>query len=486
MTDVKGAGRHPATRPHYISDLFRFPWVRMAMRHINFRLLSFAAASVLAPAALFAQTPVQPPVKAVATPPAPASEPLDVDRVVGVVTDQPILYSEVLDELYQRRAAGFQIPTDSAGRAKAERDVLNEMIDAELLVQKAKVEKVEVNDEDIEKNVDDQIKQIRGRFGSEAEFRSELRKAGFGSLEDYKKKQMDTMRRRQIQQELIQKLRRDGKMTGAPVTEAEVTEAYEASRATLPKREARISFKQIVMAPKPTLAARTAAIAKADSLEMEIAKGADFAAVAKRESMDPGSKELGGDLGWFRRGVMLKQFDDMAFRLQVGRVSPIVETAYGFHIIRVDRAQPAEVKARHILIRPHVDSLDVVRAKLEADSVRAALEKGADFDSLSARHHDSIENAALPDFVRDSLPAAYSTAIGEKGTGALIGPFQIPDPSTGLQKWVVLRVTSATPAGDFPENEVRRRLRDTIAEEKTIRRLLDSLRKQTYVAVRLP
>jgi peptidyl-prolyl cis-trans isomerase SurA len=415
----------------------------------------------------------------------PAAAPLEVDRVVGVVADQPILYSEVLDELFQRRAQGMQIPTDSAGRAKVERDLLNEMIDAELLVQKAKAEKVEVNEEELEKSVDAQIKQIRERFGSEAEFRSELRKAGFGTLDDYKKKQIEVLRRRQLQQELIQKLRRDSKMTAAPITEAEVTEAYEASKATLPKREARISFKQIVVAPKPTPAARQASIAKAESLEVEIGKGGDFALIAKRESMDPGSKELGGDLGWFRRGVMLKQFDDMAFRLPIGRVSPIVETAYGFHIIRVDRAQPAEVKARHILIRPHVDSLDVVRAKLEADSVRAALEKGADFDSLAARHHDSIENASLPDFVRDSLPAAYSTAIGDKGTGTLIGPFQIPDPSTNLQKYVVLRVTSATPAGDFPEGEVRRRLRDTLGEEKTIRRLIDSLRKQTYVAVRL-
>jgi len=201
--------------------------------------------------------------------------------------------------------------------------------------------------------------------------------------------------------------------------------------------------------------------------------------------MDPGSKELGGDLGWFRRGKMLKQFDEMAFRLPVGRVSPIVETAYGFHIIRVDRAQPAEVKARHILIRPHVDSSDAARAKLEADSVRVALEKGADFDSLAARHHDSVENASLPDFIRDSLPAAYATAIGDKGTGAIVGPFPIDDPSTNLKKYVVLRVTSAVPAGDYPESEVRRRLRDTLGEEKTIRRLIDSLRKQTYVAVKL-
>jgi hypothetical protein len=89
---------------------------------------------------------------------------------------------------------------------------------------------------------------------------------------------------------------------------------------------------------------------------------------------------------------MVKEFDAMMFALPVGRVSPVVETPFGYHIIRVDRAQPSEVKARHILIRPTVDSADVVRARLEVDSVRRALERGANFDSLAAVHHDKVEN----------------------------------------------------------------------------------------------
>ncbi|MBV9880632.1 MAG: peptidylprolyl isomerase [Gemmatirosa sp.] len=430
-----------------------------------------------------------PPVRAQtvnATPPgATPQSRIDVDRVVAVVGDQPILYSELIDELFTRRASGLQIPTDSAARAKLERDVLGEMVDAELLVQKAKTEKVEVTDEDVERQVDARIKDIRSQFSSEAAFISELRKAGLGTPEEYRRKQIDALRRTQLQQEVFRKLRQDGKLSSAPVSEAEVTEAYEQSKATLPKREARISFKQIVVAPKPTAAARAAAQAKAESLLVEIAKGGDFEQIAKRESMDPGSKELGGDLGWFRRGVMLRPFENMAFALQVGRVSPVVETAYGFHIIRVDRAQPAEVKARHILIRPTIDSGDARRAHLEADSVRQALDKGADFDSLVTKHGDPVENSFLPDLQRDSLPAAYAAAIGDKNTGALIGPFPIPDPANKLEKYVILRVTAATPAGDFPESEARLQIRQSLQEAKTARRLMDSLRKQTFVSIRL-
>ncbi|MGZ8415094.1 MAG: peptidylprolyl isomerase, partial [Gemmatirosa sp.] len=169
----------------------------------------------------------------------------------------------------------------------------------------------------------------------------------------------------------------------------------------------------------------------------------------------------------------------------VGRVSPIVETSFGYHIIRVDRAQPAEVKARHILIRPLIDSGGVQRAKLEADSVRAALERGADFDSLATRHHDQVENGSLPEFPRDSLPPAYSQAIGTAGVNALVGPFAIDDPANKTQKFVVLRVTMSTPAGDYPEAVVKQRLREQVSEAKTVRKLIDNLKKATFVAIRL-
>jgi peptidyl-prolyl cis-trans isomerase SurA len=427
--------------------------------------------------------PLLPPPSSQSAPTVPTG-PIDVDRVVAIADSTPILLSELMEEILTR-AQGRPLPTDSAALHKLQLDVLNEMIDAELLVQKAHKEKVEVTDDDLARQVDAQIKQIRSQFGSEAEYRNELRKAGLGSPEDYRRRQMEALRKTELQRELFRKLRADNKLAPSPVTEAEVSEAYEQSKASLPKREASIGFKQVVVAAKPTAANKAAARAKAESLLVELAKGGEFELVAKRESMDPGSKELGGDLGWNRRGKMLKEFDDMMFALPPGRLSPIVETAYGFHIIRVDRVQPAEVKARHILIRPKIDSTDVARARIEADSIRTALEKGADIDSIIAKHHDPVENSSLPEFPKAQLPPAYATAIGDAATGALVGPFTIDDPANSAQKFVVLRVTTSIPAGDYPEAEVRLRLREQVSEGKTVRKLVDSLRKASYVSVRL-
>ena len=77
---------------------------------------------------------------------------------------------------------------------------------------------------------------------------------------------------------------------------------------------------------------------------------------------------------------------------------PVVETAYGFHLMRVDSRQPGEVKVRHILIIPQTDSTDLARARAEADSVATAWRSGASYDELTKRHYDPAEQSLVSDF----------------------------------------------------------------------------------------
>jgi peptidyl-prolyl cis-trans isomerase SurA len=183
---------------------------------------------------------------------------------------------------------------------------------------------------------------------------------------------------------------------------------------------------------------------------------------------------------------MVESFDRMMWALAPGQVSPLVETVYGFHIIRVDRAQPAEVKARHILIKPKLDSADVERTRLRADSVLALWKGGASFDSLAAKYHDPDEGKGLLEpYPRDSLPEAYRTALAQTGSGEFAGPFPIADPSRGVPKFVVAQVIRAEEGGEYTINDVRNVLRDQLAQERAFRRLIDNLRGATYVSIRL-
>src|SRR5215207_2107860 len=138
---------------------------RRSTRLPNRQLLALAAALAVAPllaATLGAQ--VAPPVAPPAAQPTQAGRELPVDRVIAVVGDQPILMSSVQEIIYQRRAQGMAAPEDSAALTALVRQVLNELVDEELLLAKAKSEKVELTDEEVNANVERQVKSVRERF----------------------------------------------------------------------------------------------------------------------------------------------------------------------------------------------------------------------------------------------------------------------------------------------------------------------------------
>jgi peptidyl-prolyl cis-trans isomerase SurA len=436
----------------------------------------FLAAALLAPVGLGGQTP--------ATVARAVPQALPVDRVVAIVGDQPVLWSDVLTSINQRRAQGLQVPADSAGQAALAHTVLGELVDEEMLVQKAKEMKLEVTDAEIIAGADRQIKQVRSQFASDDEYRNELKKAGLGSPDEYRKALIEQYRRQNLQQKAFTELRKKAKPVN--VTDEEVTAAFERSRSDLQKRPATVTFRQIIVAPHASPAAKAKAKAHIDSLLVEVRKGGDFEQIAKRESMDAGTKQLGGDLGWNRRGSgLVPEFEAMMFALRPGEVSPVIETAFGYHIIKVDRVQSAEVKARHILIAPVIDSADVAAAKVEADTVAAQWRRGVSYDSLVAKHHDATEEKGmLQPFPRDSLPPSYVAALAGAKAGSITAPFQLANPR-GQPKYAVLQVVTANDAGEFKESEIRDQIRAQLSEERSIRQLLDEMRKQTYVSLRM-
>lgn len=413
----------------------------------------------------------------------PASQSKATDGIVAVVGTHPILWSEVLEVIGQRRSAGAPMPTDSAGASEFARDILTQLIDEEVLLQRAAGDtSITVADADVAQTVDRQVQQIRGQFPSEQEFLRQLRAAGFGTQDEYRKWMSEQARRSELQRRVVQKYQQEGKMIRVAVTDQDVNEAYERAKATFPKRPPAVSFRQLVIATTATQQAMDRAKAKADSILAEIRRGADFAQVARRESQDSGSAERGGDLGWNRRGELVPEFEAMMFALTPGQVSPVVKTQYGYHIIKVDRSKPSEVKAAHILIKPEYGPPDTLRAKARADSALQVWRSGVPFDSLVKRFHDRDElEASLEPFPREQLPESYRTAIGTKPKGEFVGPFSIADRQRGVPKFVVLQLMDVIDAGDYTVEEVRDRMRQQLSQERSFRRLLEQLKRETYV-----
>ena len=455
--------------------------------------LPAAALLVAAPIALRAQQPTAAPAPAT---PAPAATPagavanaIPLDRVVAIVGDVVITQSNLRERLIYKKQNGEKVPTDSAGFAAYSLAVLNELVDEELMVKKGKELKVEVPDADVNSTVDKQYKSIRSQFKSEAEFKAELAKAGYGTPEEYKRFVGDGIRRNELISRTTRKLKEDGKMVSANVTDAEVQEAFERNKDALPKREASVTWRQIIVSPKPSLANKEIARVRAESLLAEIKRGADFEQLAKRESADSGSRVNGGDLGWNRRGKMVPEFDRWLFgyyALQPGQLSPVVETPFGYHIIRVDRVNATEVKSRHILITPKIDSADVVRARLQADSVVAQWRAGVPFDSLAKKYHDYRgleETSLLTPYPRKDLPAQYQAAFADAKPKDVV-KFDIPGSGSIPVKIAVAQLVTVEAGGDLTFAEMKERFRSRLAEEGGVRRMLDGLRKATYVSIR--
>jgi len=411
-----------------------------------------------------------------------------LDRIVAIVGTRPILASQIEEEMVQQQAQGQPLPTDSAGLATMRRQVLDRLVELEILVQQAERDtSIKVTDQEVLDQVEQTYQNVRKQFTSENDFRDQIRQARFGSVEEWRRWLADEQRRQLYAQRLIEAQRQKGKLRPIPPTEAQMREFWEQNRAQQPQRPATVSFRQIVVRPVPDSAARRRALERADSLVVELRKGADFGTAAKRFSADSASAAQGGELGWFRRGVMVKEFEDVAFRLRPGEISGPVETSFGFHIIKVERTQPAEILARHVLITPDISAGQIAIGRHLADSLHDRLARGgiarASFDSLAKLYADPQEPKLAEDAPLTDLPPEYQKVVSSDTTMGLKPVITLGEPPR--TKFVVFEVTARHDAGELGFDDVKLRIRQSLGDQLAIKHYVDQLRRQTYVDIRL-
>ncbi len=412
-----------------------------------------------------------------------AQELTEIDHIVAVVGRVAIPASRVDEEMNLKRQRGETIPTDSAALARARSEIVQRLVDEELLVQEAQADtSIHVTDEQVQSAVDEALRKVRTQFRSDVDFQRELQASGFGSMEEYRRWIADQQRRDLLQGALMQKLRQKGVLRPIPPTEDEMRAFYQRVKDSQ-TRPAVVSFRQIMIRPQADSAAVAAAYRLADSLSLALKNGADFATLAKRFSDDPGSRDQGGELGYFRRGQMVPQFDYVAFTMRPGQISGPVQSPFGFHVIQVERSDPAEVQARHILISPKITDANVAAARALADSVVSLARRGASFDSLARWHHDPSEQAFAQGAVLDSIPAVYRDAFADAKVGDIVGPLTLEQPN-GV-RFSVVRLEELRPAGSYTYEELKDRIRETLSSNSAQQRYVESLRKRTYVDIRL-
>lgn len=409
-----------------------------------------------------------------------------VDRLVAIVGDSVIVQSQVEEQLARLQLEGAQLPPPSDPAYRQAFDgVLDGLVDRLLVLQAAARDSlIDVDENQLDQRVQERIDQVGQQFGGQAALQQALAAEGL-TLAAYREMMKNELRMQQLQ-ELFYQLR----LRGAPpveVTEAEMLERFQQASSTLQQRPRLLTFRQVVIQAEATDSTKAVARREAESLLERIRAGEDFAELAGEHSDDTGSAELGGDLGWFRRGRMVREFEDAAFTLLDGQVSDVVETEFGFHIIKVERSRPGERQARHILIMPEKTAADREEARRLAEELATQARAGATMSELREAHADRTD-AAAPDSLTipfeqvSDLPPAYG-ALRTASGGTVVGPIEF-DPGDGDTRFAVVEVVEVREAGAYTFEDLRPTIASQLQQEKQRNRVLEALRERTFIEVR--
>ncbi|MFH1092088.1 MAG: peptidylprolyl isomerase [Pseudomonadota bacterium] len=239
------------------------------------------------------------------------------------INSQPIFMVEYNRELARMQRQAFQKGMPTAEQLRnMQLTAMNNLINAELLYQAAEKSGVKITPE----QVDEEIKKIKQQLAGEDKFKAFLESENMTEADAKRSVHRSLVIQQFINQEVQAKIK---------VTDKELQDFYDKNpKQFLEPPSIRASHILIKVEPGESQEKRAEVRKKIESLLEKVKQGADFAELAKQYSEDA-SNVKGGDLGYFKRGLMVKPFEQAAFALEKGQVSDIVETLFGFHIIKV-------------------------------------------------------------------------------------------------------------------------------------------------------
>ncbi len=395
-----------------------------------------------------------------------------LDRIVAIVDKDVILESELTGQI-QFLAFNNHIDPKTPGLRD---QVLQNMINERLIVAKADEDSVTVSDDEVQQQLDAQIQSRIQQVGSE----SRLEEIYGMPISKIKREYRDEMRKNLLVQKMQQQ-----HFQGEQVGRYEVEDFFRTYHDSLPPVPEEVDLSRIYVVPKPTPEALSDARTRAQALLDSLKAGADFSALAKKYSQDPGSADQGGDLGLVRRGQFVKEFETAVFALTDGQISPIVQTEFGFHIIQLIERRGDAVHARHILIRVQKSKAGDSLAVALLDSLRTVALHGANFAELAKKYSEDKETnlvgGSLGTVQYDQLDKTWLPYLDSLKDGQISAPFRVTAGSSyGYQIILLRKRTPAHPmtlATDYHKIES---LALNLKRTKDYQAWMDQLRKEIY------
>jgi peptidyl-prolyl cis-trans isomerase SurA len=396
------------------------------------------------------------------------------DGIAAIVNDDVVLESDVEEQLFLLvQSLGQNASPDSSQLDTLRHQILERMIEDKLVIGEAKRQGITIADGELDKQTEAAIADVKRRLGGDQQFADQLRRENT-TIAQVRTKLREQVRSRLLGARLIEK-----QFPRRPVPQSEAEAFFKTNPTKFPKVPAEVKL-AVIQVPVTSdsvddAKGRTAILAA----RKRILGGEKFAKVAQEVSEDPGSKNSGGDLGFFTEGTMEPGLENIAFRQPLHTLSEPLRTPYGWHLAETldrdtvrtaagrdsvgpDGKPVLEAHVRHILIRVPIDEDDALRAKSLAERVRGEAVKGTNFGTLVRRYSKYegptdeegvlgfISVATLQDHIRAGIDSLEISQVSE------VLPNQL-----GFN---IFKLLDRKPPRDYNLEEVRDRLPAVVGE----------------------
>lgn len=325
-----------------------------------------------------------------------------IDEVIWIVGDEAILRSEVEEERLRAQYEGQQMAGDPYCL------IPEQLAIQKLFLHQAELDSIEVNESTVSHQVDMRINYYLSQIGSKEKMEEYFRK----TTSEIREELSSTVRNQMIIQQMQMKLTENLKPTPA-----EIRRYYNSlPEDSIPLIPAQVEVQIISLEPQvPQEEIERIKMRLREFTERVTNGTADFAMLARLYSEDTESAKQGGELGFVGRGQLVQEFADVAFNLNdPKKVSRIVETEYGYHIIQLIEKKGDRINCRHILMRPRLSANDKIHALERLDSIANMI-----------RDEKMTFEEAVIRFSQDKTTAMNAGMMANPNTGA--GKFEYQD-----------------------------------------------------------
>jgi len=364
-----------------------------------------------------------------------------IDKIIAVVGNQVVLKSDVEDRFLGLKAQGYQ-----SGSVDLKSEIFEDLLIEKLMIAQAQVDSIEVTEQEVENDLQRKIEMYIQKIGSKERLEQYFKK----SIPEMKNQLRDMTRNDKIKQKMQAEITKN--ITATP---AEVRDLYNnIPTDSLPIIPGELQIQQITRSPKITDAEKDRIREKLRNFRDRIMKGESFATLAVLYSEDPGSAPRGGELGFTPRANLVPEFANEAFNLKPGKISKIVESEYGFHIIQLIDRKGERINVRHILLKPHIQQEDRTAATQQLDSIadmirndKIKFEEAAFYysdDKDTKNNGGLIVNPynASSKFTKESLAPAIAKAVNKLKVGEISEAFL--DDQRGQESYKIIKIKSQT------------------------------------------